>query len=154
MARRAALWGLQHGRTPPALPAPGLVCLPAATARAAEDPEAAFLQAMGWVPAGPVWLRLDVAERVAQELAWATRIRAFALPADLASRLSVRAELLPPVLRALGVRLIPGAAEGEAYGPPVPPMLVTPRKAPSPSPPARRVRQADGPFAALADWQG
>jgi ATP-dependent RNA helicase SUPV3L1/SUV3 len=155
MTRRAALWGLQHGRSPPALPAPGMVCLPAVTARAGEDPDSAFLQAMGWVAAGPVWLRLDVAERVAQELAWATRMRASALPADLASRLAVRAELLPPVLRALGVRVIPAATGSKVYGPPVPSMLVTPkRRASDPPQPVRQARQADGPFAALADWQG
>ncbi len=152
MARRAALWGLQHDRRPPALPAPGLVSLPTACGRAADDPDAAFLAAMGWVPAGPVWLRLDIAERVAQELAVATRTRASALPANLAARLSVRADVLPPVLRALGVRVIPATA-ADVYGPPGPPMLVTPKRRPAAAP-ARAPLRGDGPFSALADWIG
>ncbi len=109
---------------------------------------------MGWFDAGPVLLRLDVAERIAAELAYATRRGATALPPNLASRLSIRAELLPAVLRALGARVVPGTAlEPEAFGPPAPPMLAAgagraaTRTRPAPSPiPVR----PDGPFAALA----
>ena len=52
----------------PALPAPDLVSLPRQP-----DWPAGFADAMGWLEAGPVLLRLDIAERVAAELAWATR---------------------------------------------------------------------------------
>ncbi len=147
VATRAALWALQAGVPTPGLPAPGLVSL-----APPGDWPPGFAAAMGWVAAGPVLLRLDIAERVAGELGYATRARAAAVPDGLASRLQVRAEEVPAVLRALGVRLAPGAglAEGQ-YGPPAPPMMLPVRKRPQPAPtalaPLPRVK--DGPFAAL-----
>ncbi len=154
-ARRAALWGLAQGVAPPPLPAPGLVSLEGT------DLSPAFLLAMGWVRAGPVWLRLDVAERVAAELAFTTRAGATVLPPGLPSRLGVRAELLAPVLHALGARLLPGGVADApgAYGPPAPPMLAPGRGGPGPRRPAPTPRpvpppRADGPFAALANWRG
>jgi ATP-dependent RNA helicase SUPV3L1/SUV3 len=99
-----------------------------------------------------VLIRLDVAERVAAELAWSSRFRPVAMPADLASRLSVRADLLPAVVRGLGFRLLPAAtlAEGE-FGPPGPPMMAPQRRRPpAPSPEPRPAATRDGPFAALA----
>ena len=149
MALRAMLWAVAHRAAPPELPAPGQVSIPAP---AAWPPGFAF--AMGWFEAGPVLLRLDIAERVAAELAHATRRRATALPPNLASRLSIRAELLPAVLRALGARVMPAAAlEPEMFGPPAPSMLAAnagrimarPRPSAEPAP----VRP-DNPFAALA----
>ncbi len=165
MARRAALWGLAHGLPAPALPPPGLVSLEPADGSAPpvasafpQSPELLrapdFLQAMGWVRAGPVWLRLDVAERVAAELGFVSRQHAAPLPPGLASRLGVRGELLPAVLRGLGVRLLPGEAAAALYGPPAPPMLLTPRRRAAAPPPAPRPPRADGPFAALAAWRG
>ncbi len=148
MALRAMLWGVANRAAPPGLPAPGTVSLPH------PDWPAGFAASMGWVDAGPVLLRLDVAERIAAELAYATRRGAAALPPALASRLSLRAELLPAVLRALGARLVPGSVLApEEFGPPAPPMLAggagrqaaRARTAPVPAP----VRP-DGPFAALA----
>ncbi len=149
MALRALLWAVAHRLPPPNLPGPGLVSLP----HQANWPPG-FAAAMGWFDAGPVLLRLDVAERIAAELSYATRRGATALPSGLASRLSIRAELLPAVLRALDVRVTPGTTmAAEAFGPPAPPMLAAgagraaqrTRSSPSPVP----VR-ADGPFAALA----
>ncbi len=144
-AMRARLWGLQHGQPVPALPAPDLVSLP----RQSDWPEG-FADAMGWLEAGPVLLRLDVAERVAAELAWATRRGATALPATLASRFSLKAELLPVVLRRLGFRIVPagGLAAGE-YGPPAPAMVLPLRRRRPPVVIAEPGR-ANGPFAALA----
>ena len=74
-AMRARLWALQHGVALPALPAPGIVSV-------AADPRlaAGFAAAIGWIDAGPVRLRLDIAERVAGELGWAARAGAVALP--------------------------------------------------------------------------
>jgi ATP-dependent RNA helicase SUPV3L1/SUV3 len=146
-ALRAQLWALRHGRPTPPLPAPGLVSLPA---QAAAPP--GFLQALGWVAAGPVLLRLDIAERVAAELAHASRARPTALPPDLAQRLGLRVEALPPVLRALGLRLVPAMAlpEGQA-GPPAPAMVATPRRRPvAVAPRPRPAARPDHPFAALA----
>ena len=91
----------------PGLPAPDLVSLPRQP-----DWPAGFAEAMGWLEAGPVLLRLDIAERVAAELAWATRRGATALPAGLASRFALKADLLPVVLRRLGFRMVPAGGPG------------------------------------------
>ena len=70
-ALRAQLWALRQGVPVPALPAPGLVSIPPSATW-----PAGFAAAMGWVETGPVLLRLDVAERMAAELAWSTRLPA------------------------------------------------------------------------------
>jgi ATP-dependent RNA helicase SUPV3L1/SUV3 len=143
-ALRAALLVLRDGGAVPVLPPPGAVSL-----APPEDWPEGFAMALGWVPAGPVLLRLDVAEQVSAELEWASRRRAMPLPAGLASRLSVKLEMLPAVLRRLGFRLFPSAplADGQ-FGPPAPAMLAPQRRraelaAPQPA-------RAAGPFAALA----
>ena len=142
---RAALWALGRGVALPALPPPGLVSLVPPP-----DWPPGFAAAMGWVEAGPALLRLDIAERVAGELAWACRNRAAPLPPGLGSRLSLRGELLPAVLRRMGLRLLPAAAlPPGAFGPPAPPMITPLRKRrPEPGVPAEV--PAHGPFAALA----
>jgi ATP-dependent RNA helicase SUPV3L1/SUV3 len=141
---RAALWALGHGTAPPDLPAPGLVSLPVPP-----DWPPGFAAAMGWVEAGPVLVRLDIAERVGADLTWATRARPAPLPPDLCPRLSVKAELLPAVLRGLGFRVMPAAAlPSGQYGPPAPAMLAPLRRR-RPEPEAAP-RAAHGPFAALA----
>ena len=160
-ALRAVLLAVRAGIAVPPLPPAGAVSVPRDTGR-----DERLLAPLGWVAAGPVWLRLDIAERAAAELAWSCRRHAAALPADLASRLSVRAELLPAVLRALGLRLYPAAAlAAEQFGPPAPPMLTLDRRAlPAPPPshgardrqappvprPPVRPEPVEGPFAALA----
>ena len=150
MALRGLLWGVARRQPVPGLPAAGLVSLPAPA-----DWPPGFAAALGWMDAGPVLLRLDVAERVAAELAYATRRGATALPPNLASRLSIRAELLPAVLRALGARVVPATVLApDAFGPPAPPMLAAgagraagrARAQPQTAAPVR----PDGPFAALA----
>ncbi|MGH7077438.1 MAG: helicase-related protein [Acetobacteraceae bacterium] len=128
----------------PALPAPGRVAwdlersaggLPAAGA-------APFAAAMGWLPAGPVAIRLDVAERVAAELRAAGRGAPLRLPPGLAGRLGIKAALLPVVLRQLGFRLIPDLALA-----PAPPLLVPIRRRAGEASPHPN---ATGPFAPLA----
>jgi ATP-dependent RNA helicase SUPV3L1/SUV3 len=145
-AIRAQLWALQAKIPVPDLPNPGLVSI-----ANPEDSQAAFLQAMGWVQTGPVLLRLDIAERLAAELAYATRGRPAPLPLDIGQRLGLRADLVPAVLRGLGLRILPAPQLAPtAYGPPAPPMLAAPRKRAAlpeaPKPPVR----PDHPFAALA----
>ena len=146
-ATRARLWALAHGVAVPGLPAPGLVSMPAPG-----DWPPGFAAAMGWLEAGPVLLRLDVAERVAAELGWASRRGATALHGALASRFSVKAELLPVVLRRLGFRILPARGLGpDEHGPPAPAMLAPPRRRPPASvPPPTEARTPVGPFAALA----
>ena len=142
---RALLWALQYGVEVPEPPSPDLVSLPSRP-----DWPAGFADAMGWIEAGPVLLRIDIAERVAAELAWATRRGATAMPAGLASRFSLKAELLPVVLRRLGFRIVPaGGLSANEFGPPAPAMILPlRRKRPIAERPADV--QAHGPFAALA----
>ena len=142
-ARRAALWALAHGVAVPALPAPGLVSL-----REPADWPPGFAAAMGWVAAGPMLLRLDIVEKIAAELAWSSRFRPVPVPTDLASRLSVKSDLLPAILRGLGFQLLPAAPLADRqFGPPSPPMMAPQRR-------RRTVPQVaairEGPFAALA----
>jgi ATP-dependent RNA helicase SUPV3L1/SUV3 len=144
-AMRARLWALQHGQKVPRLPVSDLVSLPLQP-----DWPAGFADAMGWLEAGPVLLRLDVAERVAAELAWATRRGATALPAGLASRFSLKAELLPVVLRRLGFRIVPaGGLAAAEYGPPAPAMILPLRRR-RPAVVTAPAGRPYGPFAALA----
>jgi ATP-dependent RNA helicase SUPV3L1/SUV3 len=142
---RAALWALRQGKPIPDLPPPSAVSV------ASPDWPPGFGAAMGWVECGPIWLRLDIAERVAAELAFASRNRPLPMPGDLAQRFSVRPDLVPAVLNGLGLRVVPGAVLGEGeYGPPAPSAIAAPRrKRPEPPAPAAPVRR-DSPFAALA----
>jgi ATP-dependent RNA helicase SUPV3L1/SUV3 len=116
MALRAQLWSLLRGVETPKLPGGGLIAVPAR-----EDWPRGFAETMGWLPAGPVLLRLDVAERIAGELGHLTRRAPAMLPGDLASRLGVKGDALGPVLDAMGFRLIPAETleEGQ-FGPPCP----------------------------------
>jgi ATP-dependent RNA helicase SUPV3L1/SUV3 len=144
---RALLWGLWHSMEPPVLPAAGLVCAPG------WEDEATAL-AMGWVTAGPVMLRLDIAEKMARELNYLIRKHPVPLPAGLGSRMSLKPEQLPAVLNRLGFRIIPSATLAEQkYGPPAPPMLAR-RKAVKPVAvkplPEVAAPLPDNPFAALA----
>jgi ATP-dependent RNA helicase SUPV3L1/SUV3 len=146
VALRARLWAIQARVSLPELPEPGLVSI---TAPAHAPP--GFLAAMGWVSAGPVLLRLDIAERVAAGLAFSTRGKPAPIPLQVGQHLGVRTELLPAVLRGLGLRILPAPSlTAEHYGPPPPPMMAQQRRRPAartlPSAPPR----ADHPFAALA----
>ena len=139
---RAQLWGLYRSVKPPALPAPGAVSLPAPA-----DWPPGFGPELGWVDAGPVLLRLDVAEQVAADLAWASRSAPVPLPPGLASRLSVKAEILPVALNRLGFRLLPSASLPEGhFGPPAPVMVALRRRRTEAVGTAPRL---DSPFAAL-----
>jgi ATP-dependent RNA helicase SUPV3L1/SUV3 len=105
----------------------------------------------GWVEAGPILLRLDIAEKIAAELGYRCRRGPAALPSGLASRFAIKPDMLPAVLRPLGFRVLPGAGLGpDQHGPPAPPMLVgLRRRRPAVEEPAP-VKVASGPFAALA----
>jgi ATP-dependent RNA helicase SUPV3L1/SUV3 len=146
-ARRAQLWAIERRVPTPELPNPSLVSTPAPTGLAAD-----CLRAMGWVEAGPVMIRLDMAERIAAELAFATRQRAAALPPDLGPRLGLKSDTLPAVLRGLGLKLLPAPAlAADEYGPPTPPMIAQPRRK-QPAVVVRAAARPDHPFAALAAW--
>ncbi|ABI61214.1 ATP-dependent DNA helicase [Granulibacter bethesdensis CGDNIH1] len=159
---RARLLSIARGlNAVPSLPHPALVSMPLAEAsRLGWPPD--FAEAMGWVRTGPVYLRLDIAERIAAELQFAARRGPVPLPAGLAGRLSVPTAILPMVLKALGLRIANKGLEPSFYGPPAPPMLVPlPRRdshretsretSRRPPPPKRPTPVApDHPFSALA----
>ena len=155
MALRAALLALGHGVAAPALPLPSLTAIPA------EQPwPAGFAEALGWIVAGPILLRLDVAERLAEELRRGTRALGgrMLLPRGLASRLSVKAEALPMVLRSLGFRLIPAPSlDPGDYGPAAPPMLAPLAQGRGRTRGEAEKRQTphrpDSPFATLANFR-
>jgi ATP-dependent RNA helicase SUPV3L1/SUV3 len=106
---------------PAAAPRPSRPARPSAAPPPSASWPQGFAQAIGWVPAGPVLVRLDVAERVAGELGFLTRRAPAPLPADIASRLGVRGETLAPALEALGFRVLPATPLPEGmHGPPTP----------------------------------
>jgi ATP-dependent RNA helicase SUPV3L1/SUV3 len=147
---RALLWGLWAGQNTPTLPAPGLVSAESPPAWSGTD-----ALAFGWLKAGPMMIRLDVAETLARELHYLIRKHPVVLPAQLNSRMSLKLEHLLPALNALGLRVVPAATLDKGkFGPPAPPMLArrrnpTPRSSPPPAPrPAPAI--TDNPFAALA----
>ncbi len=142
---RARLWALGAGVPVPEPATSTAVAL----VSPASWPEG-FAAAMGWVAAGPVLLRLDVAERVAATLAYATRHGPAAVPADLAARLGVRQTALAAVLSGLGIPLRPPAPLlPGVFGPPAP-LCALPLRHRRPPPARRTLPPADHPFAALA----
>ena len=144
---RAALWALQHNLPVPELPQPGAVSVPP------PDWPHGFAEGIGWVDCGPVLLRLDIAERIAAEFAFAARGRPVPVPPDLSQRLSVKPDALPVVLRALGLRVNPAIALAEnEYGPPPPATLSPIRRKPADAAPLPAGPTREGPFAALAAW--
>lgn len=144
---RARLWALQHGTPVPDLPNAALVSIPA------EHPDwpDGFAAAAGWLDVGPILLRLDIAERIAGELGYRSRRGAATLPAGLASRMAIKADLLPAVLRRIGFRLLPAVGlEPDHQGPPAPAMLAPLRRRRPPPVAQANPPPASGPFAALA----
>jgi ATP-dependent RNA helicase SUPV3L1/SUV3 len=150
-ALRALLWSAWHEIPAPDLPAPGLISI--------TDPgwPDGFADFMGWVPAGPRLIRLDIAERVGGDLARATRRHPVPLDAGLASRLSIGQAELASVLRGLGFRLIaPEALADGVFGPPAPTRIaalrpaVRRRREKRQKPPHPPRVNPDHPFAALA----
>jgi ATP-dependent RNA helicase SUPV3L1/SUV3 len=144
---RARLWALHHGVPVPVLPDAALISLPA------HQPgwPAGFAAMAGWVEAGPILLRLDIAEKIAGELGYRSRRGPAALPSGLASRFAIKPDMLPVVLRQIGFRVMPAVGlEPDQFGPPSPALLMPlRRRRPLVEEPAR-VRVASGPFAALA----
>ncbi|MGH7122612.1 MAG: helicase-related protein [Acetobacteraceae bacterium] len=148
---RGLLWALANGlKEVPPLPTPGRVAWQLEDATHAASPRlAAFPSAMGWLSAGPVGIRLDVAERVASELRAKACGAQLPLPEGLPGRLGIKAAALLVVLRALGFRLIPRAGDAAS---PEPPLLVPPLLVPLRRRPGQHAAQppSTGPFAPLA----
>ena len=145
-ALRALLWSIWHHADRPELPAAGLVSAPGPAGWSA-----AFALLMGWMLAGSVMIRLDIAEKLGSELFYAIRRHPVVPPPNLGSRLSVKPEHLPAALNALGLRIIPAAMLPEgAYGPPAPPRLARVKLLPRLPAAPPGVPRPDNPFAALA----
>jgi ATP-dependent RNA helicase SUPV3L1/SUV3 len=149
MAMRARLWAMHRGVAMPVLPAAALVSLPVHQ----PDWPPEFAAIAGWVEAGPILLRLDIAEKVTGELAYRARRGPAVLPSGLASRFGISPDMLPAVLRRLGFRILPAAGlVDDQQGPPAPAMLVPlrRRRAAVTTTPAPPIKVSGGPFAALA----
>jgi ATP-dependent RNA helicase SUPV3L1/SUV3 len=118
MRLRAILLAVHAGRPVPAVPPAGAVSV------RVDDPCDPLLAPLGWIVAGPVRLRLDIAEKVSAELRWRARNGPIPLPNGLASRLGVRPEAVAAILKALDipVRTARPLKDSE-YGPAAPPML-------------------------------
>jgi ATP-dependent RNA helicase SUPV3L1/SUV3 len=152
---RALFWGVWHDRNPPPLPAPGLVSAPMP-----ENWGHDFALAMGWLPTGPVMVRLDIAEKLTRELHYLLRKHPILLPPNIGSRMGLKPDQLSGVLHKLGFRIIPAGQLGpKHYGPPNPALLarrkqdqaVRPQGPAKPAAPPEPVAiDADNPFAALA----
>jgi ATP-dependent RNA helicase SUPV3L1/SUV3 len=147
-AMRIRLWAVHRGIPMPKLPNAALVSVPAHQ----PDWPPGFAAMAGWVEAGPILLRLDIAEKVSGELGFRARRGPAALPSGLASRFAIRPDIVPAVLRQLGFRVLPAAGlAGEQQGPPAPAMVMPLRRhrpvLPVAAVPAHRI---GGPFAALA----
>jgi ATP-dependent RNA helicase SUPV3L1/SUV3 len=143
---RALLWAVWQDAPVPDLPAAGLV-----SAAPVPGWDAGVALRMGWLMAGPVMLRLDIAERLAAEMGFLVRKHPVMLPVGLASKLSVKPEQFSPALNALGFRVIPAPARAEdAFGPPAPPMLARRRALARPVRAEIAPPRPDNPFAALA----
>ncbi|GBR28882.1 DNA helicase [Kozakia baliensis NRIC 0488] len=121
------------------------------------------LAALGWRWSGPIWLRLDVAEKLAAELAQLTRRGDRPAPANLSSRCGVAGAALPELLKALRIPFRTAQIlEAGQFGPCTPLMIrqaqlhrqprgqakkaTTKRAHAAP----RRPVSPDNPFAALA----
>ena len=140
MARRAALIAIARNLPiTPTLPAAGVAHL----APPADWPPG-FAAQIGYVLLGPRLVRLDIAEKLTNELLLQNRRSPWPVPRDLPARLGIKQADLPAVLRAMGMRLI--APCEVAYGPPAPPMhmrLREAKRAPSVT------LDSDHPFAVL-----
>ena len=105
MRLRAILRAVADERPVLPLPPPGAVSAPLPTdgAWSAES-----ILAHGWLTAGPLLLRLDIAERTIAALGGGRPAQRRPLPPDLAPRLGCATAHVPAVLRAIGFRLEPG----------------------------------------------
>uniref|UniRef100_UPI003F6EE423 helicase-related protein n=1 Tax=Elioraea sp. TaxID=2185103 RepID=UPI003F6EE423 len=102
-ALRAQLWAVWRGVVPPPLPTAGAVAL-----RPDGSWPEGWIEMLGYLPLGPVAVRLDVAERIGAELVHLTRAGAQALPAGLPRRRGGRGAALPAVRRGRGGARRPG----------------------------------------------
>ncbi|MBB2189803.1 DNA helicase [Gluconacetobacter azotocaptans] len=118
MRLRAVLLAARAGRPLPVLPPVGAVSVPVDEHR---DP---LLTRMGWIVAGPVRLRLDIAEKLSAELRWRARNGPVPLPDGLPSRLGARPEAVAAILKALDIPVRAARPLKDCeYGPAAPPML-------------------------------
>ncbi|NHN83447.1 DNA helicase [Acetobacter musti] len=145
---RALLLAVAEDIRPPDLPPPGAVSVPA------EQYPSSLLSRLGWMPCGPVRLRIDMAERLCAELTARGMQSDTALRADFAPWLGVPRKELPAILKALGFRLTsPTPLPAGVYGPSPVWMLarVRPAKPRHNRGASRRARHSpDNAFAALA----
>ena len=144
MAMRSQLWALSRNIPTPELPAPGLVSLPSDGVMALSWLQG-FAESIGWVQAGSLYLRLDVAERIAGELSYLTRRAPSPLPPEILGRFAIKGELIAPVLAGLGFRVIEAEVLAEDVQGPTRPMMVAWQRPAAPERPrSPRPERRDG----------
>jgi ATP-dependent RNA helicase SUPV3L1/SUV3 len=151
MMRRALLWAIFEGRGEPEAGL-GTESLGAeswgarVSERAPPGGDANGARRLGWVEAGPVWLRLDAAERLGGVLHRAARQRTPLPLSRLASLAGIPASEIGPLIEGLGFRSRPAEVTGHLE-------ILSRRKPPlRPRAPERPARAAGPhPFAALAE---
>jgi len=118
------------------------------------DPEAARF---GWIIAGPIWLRLDIAERLIHDCATLTRQSAKPAPSTLASHLGVSRTEIPAILRGLEIHHRPPEIPHALYGPPAPLLLLRTRQKPVPyrksTEPPKATPHTNTPFSILSTFR-
>ncbi|WP_415434914.1 helicase-related protein [Acetobacter orientalis] len=161
MALRSLLLAVHTQSKAPALPRAGAVSFKPETTHIVSEQEASLLARIGWVKAGPLWLRLDIAEDTRHTLGRLAQTQAAPLPQGLASRLGATSASLPAILQGLSIRLqLPPPPDKQLYGPPAPLLLRPVKQGFSNKKPTKRPHTArrpsthpDSPFAALAVLQ-
>ncbi|GBD56309.1 helicase-related protein [Gluconobacter wancherniae] len=112
----------------------------------------------GWISAGSVCIRIDVAEKLVSEIETLVKSSDRPAPQWITSRCGVRSDILPEILRGLRVpHKVAGKIDRKYFGPPAPLMLLKPqaahqRKARQKTTPIL-TRYDNSPFAALAEWK-
>ncbi|GBR04172.1 DNA helicase [Acetobacter oeni LMG 21952] len=109
---RALLLAVAQDAPIPELPVPGAVTAPI------EPFSSPLLSRLGWMPCGPVRLRIDMADRLHHQLSTVARHTDTALRVDFAPWLGVRTPDIPAVLKALGLRItVPTPLPDNVCGP-------------------------------------
>lgn len=128
MALRALLLAVQDGYTPFALPRAGAVSFKADSLTLPSEQAQYALPRIGWIAAGPLWVRLDIAEEIKRSLHHLAEKRPVPVPTGLANRLGATSAMLPDVLMGLSIPLqLPALLGKKQYGPPAP-ILIKPAK--------------------------
>ncbi|WP_243429517.1 helicase-related protein [Acetobacter sacchari] len=152
MRLRALLLAIHDNAPPPELPPDSAVVVPAN-----QFPHR-LLTKLGWPELGPVRMRLDAAQRLANRLAALTQDGPVAAPANILQVSGLRRECLGDALLAIGFKIAPPPPLPAGMFGPSPALILSRRKQPRRVEPKRASARPnavkDGPFAALSSLLG